>query len=1064
MADLKQLKAKPLVDFRESDPLAELTRIMGLSSQSSEDGAMDDFGIDLERELLGDFGDAEPAAMKDAPATRPDEDMFIDEDHVVAEVTPHHPAVTRAEHSSVEVRPRGEAIMTSQPARPALRVVDHPANSHETGSSSGDQSLEDELEALLSMDAAGEVTSGQPEAVPADVVEPQDRDDPLDRLEAFSKDWFARRRAQHEDPRPEPEKAVAGDDLSTLDEIDDLALADEDLTVEPQDAPVSYVDEVPVEAETFVAHDVVRPEESEAELEAEAVAMAPAPRSEPEPDLAPAPVAASPRPAFDPSADPFADLMAMGRPAPAADQQTPVDVVKSEPPAASAPDVRRTWATSREGPRYVAAAPMPEAEAPELEANIIPAPEQPAAEAEASVRHSPVAPSRFSIGRVAAPRMPVAAPVETAPAAPAVEPFESMEPEQRVEADEQEVAVGDDTFQDDDFDLGHMLETELAAEAEQIALRANPAPQPGPTEPAALGHAARQPIWGDFGEPDIDTVEVPVTQVDVAHEFDIPDLVFEDEPSRPGEQDELDLEFASAFEDLSSGRRIEPASYEPRKAFAAAAPADFSAAPAASQNDRMHARTAVEAEYPIDDLEGFWDEAQETDGYAIAEPETGQVWADDVYGEAPHDPGNFPSAFYADGPAEAAEPAPRRRRGLAIAAVVAGLAVAGGIGAFMLSFGSGGDDAAPVLVQVDPTPVKVRPEKPGGTIIPNEDKAVYDRVASGGENAAPAQEKLLSASEEPIDIAPKAAAVEADTSLPGVESPLVEEGEPVARAKAEDRVEQEIVDDTASPADEIASVAPRKVRTLIVRPDGTLVPREEPVAAEPQEPVRQASLSEPAAVPAATFESTSDNQAAAPAAEPEATQPPPAGVIEKPASQEVAAPAAAAAPETASNDVAAEPAPAAGTPETAPVRVVESKSFKPAGGSTPDRGPVAPARPSDQPVEIVGSAGGNAQRGTQVAAAAPATAHPPAIPAAPAGGWSMQIASQPSPEGAQKSYVDLAQRYGSILGGRGVNIVKADIAGKGTFWRVRIPAQSKAEAVELCERFKAAGGSCFIAK
>ena len=30
MADLKQLKAKPLVDFRESDPLAELTRIMGM--------------------------------------------------------------------------------------------------------------------------------------------------------------------------------------------------------------------------------------------------------------------------------------------------------------------------------------------------------------------------------------------------------------------------------------------------------------------------------------------------------------------------------------------------------------------------------------------------------------------------------------------------------------------------------------------------------------------------------------------------------------------------------------------------------------------------------------------------------------------------------------------------------------------------------------------------------------------------------------------------------------------------------------------------------------------------
>ena len=76
----------------------------------------------------------------------------------------------------------------------------------------------------------------------------------------------------------------------------------------------------------------------------------------------------------------------------------------------------------------------------------------------------------------------------------------------------------------------------------------------------------------------------------------------------------------------------------------------------------------------------------------------------------------------------------------------------------------------------------------------------------------------------------------------------------------------------------------------------------------------------------------------------------------------------------------------------------------------------------------------------------------------------MQIASQPNEAAAQSSYQNLVRRYASVLEGRPVNIVKADIAGKGTFWRVRIPAQSKAEAVELCERFKAAGGSCFIAK
>jgi hypothetical protein len=123
---------------------------------------------------------------------------------------------------------------------------------------------------------------------------------------------------------------------------------------------------------------------------------------------------------------------------------------------------------------------------------------------------------------------------------------------------------------------------------------------------------------------------------------------------------------------------------------------------------------------------------------------------------------------------------------------------------------------------------------------------------------------------------------------------------------------------------------------------------------------------------------------------------------------------------------------------------------------TPDRGPVAPSRPADQPVDIVNRAPA-AQ--TQVAAVAPAP-----VAAAPTSEWSMQIASQPSPDGAQASYADLSRRYGSILGGRGVNIVKADIAGKGTFWRVRIPAGSRAEANALCETYKAAGGSCFVSK
>ncbi|MGO4839278.1 SPOR domain-containing protein, partial [Rhizobiaceae sp. 2RAB30] len=35
---------------------------------------------------------------------------------------------------------------------------------------------------------------------------------------------------------------------------------------------------------------------------------------------------------------------------------------------------------------------------------------------------------------------------------------------------------------------------------------------------------------------------------------------------------------------------------------------------------------------------------------------------------------------------------------------------------------------------------------------------------------------------------------------------------------------------------------------------------------------------------------------------------------------------------------------------------------------------------------------------------------------------------------------------------------------KGTFWRVRIPAGNRNEAISLCESYKSAGGNCFVSK
>ncbi|MEE9313303.1 MAG: SPOR domain-containing protein [Rhizobiaceae bacterium] len=78
--------------------------------------------------------------------------------------------------------------------------------------------------------------------------------------------------------------------------------------------------------------------------------------------------------------------------------------------------------------------------------------------------------------------------------------------------------------------------------------------------------------------------------------------------------------------------------------------------------------------------------------------------------------------------------------------------------------------------------------------------------------------------------------------------------------------------------------------------------------------------------------------------------------------------------------------------------------------------------------------------------------------------YAVQIASQRSAAAAQKSYKSLSRRYASVLRGKGVDIRKGVIKGKGTYYRVRIPAQSKAAARKICGQLKAKGGACFVTR
>ncbi len=166
-------------------------------------------------------------------------------------------------------------------------------------------------------------------------------------------------------------------------------------------------------------------------------------------------------------------------------------------------------------------------------------------------------------------------------------------------------------------------------------------------------------------------------------------------------------------------------------------------------------------------------------------------------------------------------------------------------------------------------------------------------------------------------------------------------------------------------------------------------------------------------------------------------------------------------------------APANGTP---PTQGAQQAAADKTNAPKPAAAPIPAARPVEQPVNVVGTV---TQRGNvvgqqsataekpaaQQAAATKPAAQPTATPAAsnaPAGAYVIQIASLPSEAEAQKSYANLSAKFSSVIGGKSPDIKPAEIPGKGTYYRLRIVAGSKDEAIALCSRYKAAGGSCLV--
>ncbi|MCY1496451.1 Sporulation related domain protein [compost metagenome] len=285
---------------------------------------------------------------------------------------------------------------------------------------------------------------------------------------------------------------------------------------------------------------------------------------------------------------------------------------------------------------------------------------------------------------------------------------------------------------------------------------------------------------------------------------------------------------------------------------------------------------------------------------------------------------------------------------------------------------------------------------------------------------------MVSSTEEPMDVVqktltPETLPLEGSDDSDGLQANLPADDEDGARLLPDGGAQTAAQEEDKAPA-----VAPRKVRTMIVKPDGTLVAREEPVAA-----------------PATDVAG--------------ATQPLP----EAPSKEVASADVTAAGQASANVDQVALAATGNADIEQVPVRSVTTTA-------TGDKAPTPQARPVEQPANVAGTATERSNvRPAEEPAAATAEAQPAqqvATASVPTGGYFIQVASLPSEAEAQKSYNSLSSKFGSVIGGRGVDIRKAEIAGKGTYYRVRIPAGSKEEANALCSKYKGAGGSCLVTK
>ncbi|MGD0721446.1 MAG: SPOR domain-containing protein [Roseiarcus sp.] len=373
--------------------------------------------------------------------------------------------------------------------------------------------------------------------------------------------------------------------------------------------------------------------------------------------------------------------------------------------------------------------------------------------------------------------------------------------------------------------------------------------------------------------------------------------------------------------------------------------------------------------------------------------------------------------------AEPATSAPRRRRRSALTmGVLVAVGAAGLVGVWVVK-GEPGLPRSPALILAADGPTKVKPPSEDG-VASTDDASALLRDQSGKSDPI----TIVSHQEQPNDLqqrsAPQAQQFAAAT-----------DAAPPAGATTRSLAAGTVGPTTTAPAAPSPFPTPKPVKVVSVRPDGSII------APGPDQPVEAGPVPGPAVQ--------------LPAPEPAAPQTPP-GAANLPANP----PAPVARP----SQIGAAPQPA--SPKLDLPTKLSPKSTARVPIPKIDTTVSSPANAApDAPQQIAAPAADKPARAARPAPAQQIASNDPAPTAAPAGagGWAVQLAAPPSEKEAQSVSAKLQAKYATEIGGLQPTIRQADSNGK-QIYRVRLSGLSKADAAGLCEKLKASGGVCFIAR